>query len=330
MFRKLFLFSLALVVISGTKISPKLTKVLTENKKDHVKEVENVRDCGSIGTFVSMAITGCSLSPCVVQPGNDYDIELIFTPAQSSSSLHLKIIAFALGGEFAIIDSPVPGNIEGGTTYMLTAVVSVAENFLDAPLEIQFQLTDVPSSRMEICAATDIAVRVAPTSQRVYFDMTQGGSSIGRIILGMFNETVPLTVNNFVTICTSGLPSAGGKTYSGSIFHRVINNFMIQGGDVLNGDGTGSGSIYGPSFPDENFTIKHRAPGYLSMANSGPNTNGCQFFITTVATPHLDGGHVIFGTVLDGMSVVNQIGQTQTDGSDRPTVPVIIGQCGLL
>jgi len=183
---------------------------------------------------------------------------------------------------------------------------------------------------MEICAETPIAVRVAPVDERVYFDMEQGGNSIGRIVLGMFNETVPLTVRNFVTICTNGLPSAGDKTYAGSIFHRVINNFMIQGGDVVNGDGTGSGSIYGPSFPDENFIIKHRAPGYLSMANSGPNTNGCQFFITTVATPHLDGGHVIFGTVLNGMDVVNQIGQTPTGPGDRPTVPVIVSGCGLL
>jgi len=109
-----------------------------------------------------------------------------------------------------------------------------------------------------------------------------------------------------------------------------IPDFMCQGGDFVAGNGTGSISIYGSSFPDENFDLKHTKPGMLSMANSGPNTNGCQFFLTTVPTPHLDGKHVVFGQVVDGMDVVDQIENTQTGPGDRPVREVVVENCGQL
>ena len=126
---------------------------------------------------------------------------------------------------------------------------------------------------------------------------------------------MPLTCKNFREIAIKGI---NGKTYDNSIFHRVIKNFMLQGGDIINSNGTGSISIYGPSFDDENFKYKHSEPGLLSVANSGPNTDGSQFFITTVATPHLDNIHVVFGKVVKGLDSILTLQNIETDNDDVP------------
>ena len=141
------------------------------------------------------------------------------------------------------------------------------------------------------------------------------------IELQLYDKEVPLTCKNFRHIAKKGIKN---RTYNDSIFHRVIKGFMIQGGDIINQNGTGSISIYGNNFEDENFNIKHTKKGLLSMANSGPDTNGSQFFITTVPTPHLDNKHVVFGEVVKGFDVIEKIENLSTDASDKPYQDVII------
>lgn len=167
---------------------------------------------------------------------------------------------------------------------------------------------------------------------RVFFDVTIADKPAGRIVMELFADTVPKTAENFRALCTGekGMGKSGKPLhFKNSIFHRVIPNFMLQGGDFTNGNGTGGESIYGAKFQDENFVHKHTGPGILSMANAGPNTNGSQFFICTVKTEWLDGKHVVFGKVVEGLNIVKAV-EAVGSQSGKTAQKVAIADCGQL
>ncbi|KYQ92604.1 cyclophilin-type peptidylprolyl cis-trans isomerase [Tieghemostelium lacteum] len=169
-------------------------------------------------------------------------------------------------------------------------------------------------------------------NQRVFFDVDINGERAGRITFELFTDDVPKTADNFLKLCTGekGVGKSGKPLhFKGSKFHRIIPNFMIQGGDFTRGDGTGGESIYGEKFADENFIHKHTGEGILSMANAGKNTNGSQFFICTVKTTWLDGKHVVFGKVIDGMDIVKKMENCGSQ-SGATKVPVTIADSGRL
>jgi len=167
----------------------------------------------------------------------------------------------------------------------------------------------------------------------VFMDITVGGTEIGRIKMELFSDIVPKTAENFRQFCTGEYKKDGIPVgYKGVSFHRVIKEFMVQGGDFIQNDGTGLTSIYGGTkFADENFIEKHTGPGLLSMANSGKHTNGCQFFITCSKCDYLDGKHVVFGKVIgESLLVVRKIENVPVGANNRPKVPIVVSQCGEL
>ena len=215
----------------------------------------------------------------------------------------------------------------------------------DSALEADFKVPKkaVRTRRVSFKTDEDSPVNAQASSKNVEIPTTHSTSSptyvfldvakqdflkdpfVGRIVIELFAKDAPQTVHNFTELCRE-------KKYVNTPFHRVIKDFMIQGGDIVNQDGTGTFSVFGgegTTFKDEPFVYNHDQPGLLSMANSGPNTNGSQFFMTTAPAPHLNGKHVVFGKVVEGIEYVHDIEREVTDPNDRPIRKCYIMNCGV-
>ena len=175
-----------------------------------------------------------------------------------------------------------------------------------------------------------IELDIYDTQLMPYFDINIDEKYIGRVIFQLFDENVPKTCKNFRHLCAKGLINKEKPSYQETTFHRVIKDFMVQGGDITNGNGTGGYSIYGKNFNDENFDLTHNQPGILSMANAGPDTNNSQFFILLKEAPWLDNKHVVFGIISSGFNVIKEIESLEMDENDKPIKDVYISKCGLL
>ena len=173
-------------------------------------------------------------------------------------------------------------------------------------------------------------VNFEDVNSQPYFDINIGDTYLGKIVFQLFDDEVPITCKNFRYLCSHGVLDKSKPSYQDTIFHRVIKDFMVQGGDITKGDGTGGYSIYGEKFNDENFNLTHNQPGMLSMANSGPNTNNSQLFITIKKTPWLDNKHVVFGIIISGFDIIKKIESYETNDTDKPKDDIIIKKCGLI
>mmetsp|Transcript_10903 Transcript_10903/g.15915 ORF Transcript_10903/g.15915 Transcript_10903/m.15915 type:complete len:266 (-) Transcript_10903:180-977(-) len=193
-----------------------------------------------------------------------------------------------------------------------------------------YQQLMAPDVDMKKHANDNPIILNAAVTHKTYFDITIDGRPAGRIVLGLYGNIVPKTCENFLQLC-QGNATGNGRAikYEGSGFHRIIPGFMVQGGDITHHNGYGGYSIYGHKFEDENFHLKHAGPGCLSMANSGSNTNSSQFFITLTKTRHLDGRHVVFGTVLEGWDTVKLMESYGTQNG-KPTKRIVISKAGVL
>ena len=233
--------------------------------------------------------------------------------------------------DFEKLKSLVPEN-EPGLIYLRNLIEeksqqkvkrekSLYKSFLKGSIYDDAPISDNPQ---------DVPTVINPSNPRVFLDLKIGDSEeVKRIEFELFKDKVPKTAENFRALCTGEKSTEGKKLhYKNSIFHRIIKDFMMQGGDFENANGTGGCSIYGNKFDDEKFVYKHSVPGLLSMANSGPNTNGSQFFVTFKESPWLDGKHVVFGKVIGGMDVCREIEGLETNSQDVPQKEVMVVECG--
>ncbi|CAG9460874.1 unnamed protein product [Pedinophyceae sp. YPF-701] len=289
------------------------------------------RAVGHQGTTQVRALLSCTDGTKWSEAGDEVTLRVPIPDGLTRAGVEFELhpTRLSIKGEGAtLVEGAFPAGqeVEPGESYWSIEELSSGARILEVALVKKNEMMPWGDKLLESDAA-DTSV-----TKRVFFDVSIAGEPAGRIEFGLYGNHVPRTVENFRALCTGekGEGAAGKKLhFAGSKFHRIIPQFMIQGGDMTAGDGTGGESIYGESFEDEKFGVDHDRPGLLSMANRGPNTNGSQFFITTVPTPHLNGKHVVFGEVTGGMDVVDKV-EKLGSASGAPSEEVVITACGEL
>ena len=309
---------------SAFTIAPRLTTNAPTSRTSNI-----LRLCGGAAaaapgrfTFVDAA-ESCTITMPIGEDTKSRDIEF---------DLERSVLTLGVKGEALAID----GEALWGRVIADDAFWEISEVGDQRCVVLELAKRDGPE-KWEYLLKSQYTPPDATPTVKTYLDVSVDGEPAGRIELGLYGNQVPRTVENFRCLCTGTGEKAGELEadngaqlcFAGSPFHRIIPGFMLQGGDFTNGDGTGGVSIYGGKFDDESFGIKHEKEGLLSMANSGPDSNGSQFFITVAPTPWLDGKHVVFGEVLSGMEVVKAI-EALGNEEGKPSKQVVIAGCGIV
>jgi len=278
----------------------------------------NLKEYSKTIKKISEALKIKILPKCYYYRGNAY----LYTDAFAAAEDDFKKLKELLPGDSTV--DQCFSNLEQRKGQSVKKEKTMFKSFLKTSLYEDMPVKETPKG----VPAVSIPKEVNPSNPKVFFDITIGENEPKRIEFELFKDIVPLTAENFRSLCVGTTIENKKLHYKGSIFHRVIKDFMIQGGDFENSNGTGGCSIYGRKFNYENFIYKHTQEGLLSMANSGVNTNGSQFFITSKDTPWLDGKHVVYGRVIKGMEVLREIEGLKTNDQDAPSVEVKIFDCG--
>jgi cyclophilin family peptidyl-prolyl cis-trans isomerase len=317
---------------------------------DAAPKIQNIKDMAAFESFISSETktpkmiywTAAWCGPCK-QIGPEVEMLSTDNPAVAVAKIDIdELQAAAKTAQIASVPTfsffnhgYFLGSFSGADKDKLRAYIDQTTAISEADIQSKIATDTAAETNSEVAIPVpdadidaDFKPPLGPAADgnpKVFFELAAAGKPVGRVVMELKMDVAPKTAENFLQLCTG----QNGFGYKGSPFHRIIPEFMCQGGDFTNQNGTGGKSIYGNKFEDENFDLNHEGPGILSMANAGKNTNGSQFFVCTEATPHLNGYHCVFGQVVEGYSVVKAV-ETLGSRSGEVKIPVTVAACGVV